>query len=139
MRLNSKYWFECQKGCDAFNRGDPWQAHEHWETAWKTLPAGAPKRSLQACIQIAAAIHLSWRGRQDPADRLVRLAFSKWLGVRGRSGGPKLWPKSGRGMDLASWVRRRSREKASLEVGPIVWKRIFSVKAKLSKEMKWRI
>jgi hypothetical protein len=44
------------EGRACYNRAEFWEAHEHWELVWLTLPE--PEKSfLQAVIQMTAAFH----------------------------------------------------------------------------------
>lgn len=45
---------EFQSGCAAWNRGDPFAAHEHWENLWRA-EKGVARLFLQGLIQLAAA------------------------------------------------------------------------------------
>ena len=59
-----------QKGRDAFNRGEFFEAHEHWEDVWREFPI--PERAgLQGLIQIAAGLHHLREGRPGPALKLL--------------------------------------------------------------------
>jgi predicted metal-dependent hydrolase len=61
-------------GRDAFNRGEFFLAHEHWERAWLEL-AGDERRWLQGLIQIAAALHK--RARPAVCRRMLGKALRK--------------------------------------------------------------
>jgi predicted metal-dependent hydrolase len=63
-------------GRDAWNRGDFFAAHEHWERVW--LRAAPPERAwLQGLIQAATALHKLERGRPDLARSLLDKALAK--------------------------------------------------------------
>ena len=59
-------------GLDCYNSGRFFDAHEHWEDAWRSLQ-GTQKPFLQALIQIAVAMHHFQHGnRLGAASLLVR-------------------------------------------------------------------
>jgi predicted metal-dependent hydrolase len=65
-----------QAGILAFDRGAFFDAHEHWEDAWRV--AREPERTwLQGAIQLAAALHKTRGGKLASARRLVGRAASK--------------------------------------------------------------
>ena len=59
-----------QEGRDAFNRGEFFEAHEHWEDVWRELPI-AERAGLQGLIQIAAGLHHLRESRPAPALKLL--------------------------------------------------------------------
>ena len=65
-----------QRGLDAYEAGDAFEAHEHWETLWRQETAPDRRRYLQALVQIAAAVH---KHRTDPAAaaRILARAAAK--------------------------------------------------------------
>ena len=67
-RESSDYLF----GCDLYNHGYWWEAHEAWEGLWQVCDKTGPQgRFLQGLIQVAAA-HLKLRlGRLDGTHRLL--------------------------------------------------------------------
>lgn len=65
------------RGVALYKNGEFWKAHEAWEEVWQSLNSPAPRRALQALIQIAAARYLLGRARPAPAARLCRLALVK--------------------------------------------------------------
>lgn len=67
---------DIQKGIEAFNRGDFWQAHEDWERLWHKLD-GEDKLWLQGLIQAAAVFYHLNRGSSKPALRLAKAALEK--------------------------------------------------------------
>ena len=85
-------------GRQAFERGDFFQAHEHWEEVWREA-AGPERRWLQGLIQVAAALHQDARGRPGPAARLLARGLEKLAGA----------PDSLDGVDLAA-VRRAAEQ-----------------------------
>lgn len=93
---------EWQKGCDEFNAGRHWEAHERWEQGWKDLPE-IERAWVQGWIQLAGAIHLHRIGRPDPARALCRRALELLDQGEGRGQGdgeaerlPRLWVEGGR-------------------------------------------
>lgn len=58
-------------GCDLYNHGFWWEAHEAWEGLWRVVPVdSAQRRYLQGLIQIAA-IHLQlFQGHAEGVARL---------------------------------------------------------------------
>jgi predicted metal-dependent hydrolase len=65
-----------EQGRAAFNRGAFFEAHEHWEHAWRELD-GAPRVAVQGLIQIAAGLHHLQQGRSRPAARLLGKGLAK--------------------------------------------------------------
>lgn len=65
-----------QRGLEAYDAGDAFEAHEHWETLWRRETDPARRRYLQALVQIAAAVH---KHRTDPvaAARILARAAAK--------------------------------------------------------------
>src|SRR5688572_701012 len=54
-------------GCDLYENGFPWEAHEEWEGAWAATPPGLEHALLAGLIQAAAAA--------------VQARLGKWRGV----------------------------------------------------------
>jgi hypothetical protein len=65
-----------ERGRDAFNRAAFFEAHEHWEEAWRVLE-GPGRTVVQGLIQIAAALHHLQGGRRRPALALLRRGLTK--------------------------------------------------------------
>ena len=63
-------------GRRAFERGEFFDAHEHWEAAWNASD-GAERRWIQGMIQIATALHKLAAGRADLARSLLTKALAK--------------------------------------------------------------
>jgi predicted metal-dependent hydrolase len=64
------------EGRDAFNRGEFYEAHEHWEEVWDVIDD--PDRTwVQGLIQIATGLHKLDRGRPDVAETLLTKALHK--------------------------------------------------------------
>jgi hypothetical protein len=66
-----------ERGCAEFNARRYFEAHEHWELAWRALPPGPAREGLQACIMLAGVFCLLERSRADAAIRLARRALAK--------------------------------------------------------------
>jgi len=95
-------------GCDLYNRGYWWEAHEAWEALWQVTrlqiargEAGAPvvqqHRFLQGLIQAANAQLKLALGRAQAVRRLWWKAEAHW-----RAAGD---PPHFMGLDLAGWRR----------------------------------
>ena len=48
-----------REGARLFDAGEWWEAHEAWETPWRTA-TGTERDFLQALILLAAALHKRW-------------------------------------------------------------------------------
>jgi hypothetical protein len=46
-----------RQGIAAYERGQYYEAHEHWELLWRDEPEGPRRLFLQGIIQVAAALH----------------------------------------------------------------------------------
>jgi len=68
------------RGRAAFNRGEFFAAHEHWEEAWHQLE-GTERMLLQGLIQIAAGLHHLQEGRPQPASSLLAKGLRKLPGA----------------------------------------------------------
>jgi hypothetical protein len=56
------------QGVDCFNRGEFFDAHEHWEDVWRSnLPE--PRTFFQGLIQVAAGMHQILDLRRDAGPR----------------------------------------------------------------------
>jgi len=65
-----------QAGQGAFNRGDFFLAHEHWEAVW--LKSAPPERAwIQGLIQLATALFKLSAGRPDLAISLLTKGLAK--------------------------------------------------------------
>jgi predicted metal-dependent hydrolase len=65
-----------QKGLDAFNSGNFYEAHEHWEEVWLETPH-PDKMFLQGLIQVAAAFHHYSRSNLQGTRNLLRAGLLK--------------------------------------------------------------
>jgi len=87
-------------GCDLYNHGYWWEAHEAWEGLWQLTDKGGPQgRFLQGLIQVTAchlqlhmghligvrrlrnssAEYLSTVLRAEPGERYMGLCLREWL------------------------------------------------------------
>ncbi len=58
-------------GCDLYNHGYWWEAHEAWEGLWKTTPEGSAQRHfLQGIIQVGAAHLQLFQASEQGVGRL---------------------------------------------------------------------
>ncbi len=57
-------------GAECFDRGEFWEAHEHWETIWRAYP-GHDRDYLKGLIQLAAVNYHLVRGNRRAARRLL--------------------------------------------------------------------
>jgi hypothetical protein len=65
-----------ESGRQAFNGGQFFAAHEHWEEAWHQL-TGPERRAVQGLIQIAAGLHHLTSGRPRPAAAQLGKGLAK--------------------------------------------------------------
>jgi hypothetical protein len=65
-----------QKGLDAFNSCQFYEAHEHWEEVWLETPH-PDKMFLQGLIQVAAAFHHYSRANLQGTRNLLRAGLLK--------------------------------------------------------------
>jgi len=93
-------------GRRAFERGEFFDAHEHWEAAWNASD-GAERRCIQGMIQIATALLKLAAGRADLARSLLTKALAKLA-----DGPPSL-----DGLDLARFARDAAALLAALDRG----------------------
>jgi predicted metal-dependent hydrolase len=67
-------------GCAAFNRGEFYDAHEHWEEVWNEIDD--PDRTwVQGLIQVATGLHKLARDRPDVCRTLLYKALAKLDGA----------------------------------------------------------
>lgn len=78
-----------------FNAGLFFEAHEHLEQIWISLPRGPLRQLLQGLIQVSVGFHHAERGRYDGAVNLLGKGLAK-LGARG---------SEVVGLDVAEFVR----------------------------------
>jgi len=70
-----------ERGRAAFNRGEFFDAHEHWEEAWRVLEGGE-RVLVQGLIQIAAGLYHLQNHRSRPAARLLASGAEKLSAAR---------------------------------------------------------
>ncbi|HJK94103.1 MAG TPA: DUF309 domain-containing protein [Polyangiaceae bacterium LLY-WYZ-15_(1-7)] len=76
-----------EAGRALYRAGEPFEAHEVWEDAWRPLPRGPERTLLQGLIQLAAAAHKLRSGeRVRGAPRLLRKAAAKLRRASGALG-----------------------------------------------------
>ncbi len=95
-------WASCRPylfGCDLYNHGYWWEAHEAWEGLWQvTRSAPAQHRFLQGLIQAANTQLKLTLGKAQAVRRLWAKAEAHWQAV----GAPSRYM----GLDLADWRAR---------------------------------
>jgi len=65
-------------GCDLYNHGFFWEAHEQWEALWHRLRKGTCERLfVQGLIQVSAAHLKRSMGKHAAASRLLELGLEK--------------------------------------------------------------
>ena len=74
--LSEQTWPECSAylhGVDLFNHGYYWEAHEAWESLWKTTSRSTVSaRFLQGLIQLAA-MHIKIRSGNERGAKKLRV------------------------------------------------------------------
>jgi predicted metal-dependent hydrolase len=65
-----------QRGLEAFNSAQFFEAHEHWEEVWLETPA-PDKTFLQGLIQVAAAFHHYTRENRRGTQTLLEAGLTK--------------------------------------------------------------
>ncbi len=63
-------------GCEAFEQGAFFEAHERWEDAWRAS-SGAERAVFHALVQLAVAFHKLDEGRTHVALRFFDKALAK--------------------------------------------------------------
>lgn len=73
------------RGCDFFNRGWWWEAHETWEELWHVVEGHHPRQweLLKGLIQLAACALQRERGIDGGAERLLHSALACFERVAG--------------------------------------------------------
>jgi uncharacterized protein len=65
------------RGCELFNSGLYFEAHEAWEDAWR-LETGSVRLTLHGLIQVAAGLHKATRQNQPKGCvRLLEMGLGK--------------------------------------------------------------
>jgi hypothetical protein len=89
------------EGLACYRKGEFFQAHEHWETAWLTLEE--PEKSfLQALIQVTAAFHHLDAGNSAGAVSLLRRALRRLERCPSHFGGIAVTPLCA---EVSEWLR----------------------------------
>jgi hypothetical protein len=88
------------RGCDFFNRGWWWEAHEAWESLWHVVEGrdAAQHALLKALIQLAAAALNRERGHDRGAEELLAAALGGLQRAALEAGGAQLM-----GLDPTRW------------------------------------
>ncbi len=77
-------------GCDLFNHGYYWEAHEAWEAAWLGCGrTGTAATFLKGLIKLAAAAVKAREGRPDGTKRHALRSAELLREVRGEAGQPR--------------------------------------------------
>jgi predicted metal-dependent hydrolase len=84
--LNSDTYF---RGLNEFNQEAFFHAHEAFEEAWRTAPAGE-KKFLQALVQLAVAFHHFRRGNVAGARSVMKRAGQNLASYPGQFSGVDL-------------------------------------------------
>lgn len=93
-RLSGAYLY----GCDLYNHGYWWEAHEAWEAVWQIAPAGTPQRAfLQGLIQVANCHLKLHMGKVRVLERLRRSCQAHFDESLSKA------PAHFMGIDLPSW------------------------------------
>lgn len=87
------------RGCDLFNRGRFFEAHEPWEEIWRSLNP-EPRDLFQGLVQIAAGMHI-WLDRSTAAAARRVLARGYARLARAES-----WSMTDRELDLSSLLEQ---------------------------------
>ncbi len=88
-------------GCDLYNRGFWWEAHESWEAIWHLAARASPERAaLQGLIQLANCHLKLYMGRLNAVARLTRSYGGHFDRVAGLVRAPFL------GLDVPALRRR---------------------------------
>jgi len=97
-------------GCDLFNHGYYWEAHESWEAVWKACGRrGTTADFLKGLIKLAAAGVKAREGRPAGIVRHGARAAQLFRGVRDQIGGTKyLGLDVGELIDFAERLERRT-------------------------------
>jgi predicted metal-dependent hydrolase len=75
-----------EEGRAAFNRGEFYEAHEHWEDVWNEIDD--PERTwVQGLIQVATGLHKVSGDKRGPARTLLEKALSKLIDAPADFGG----------------------------------------------------
>ena len=97
-----------EAGRAAFNRGEFYEAHEHWEDVWNEVDD--PERAwIQGMIQIATGLHKVSQDKRPPARTLLEKAMAKLADA----------PEALDGFDLGSMRAEAASALARLQAGEL--------------------
>jgi predicted metal-dependent hydrolase len=97
-----------EAGRAAFNRGEFYDAHEHWEDVWNE--ADDPERRwIQGLIQVATGLHKVSGDKRGPARTLLEKALGKLVDA----------PADFSGWDVAAMKREAETALATLVGGKL--------------------
>lgn len=89
-------------GCDLYNHGFWWEAHEAWEGLWHVVPNPSPQRNfLQGIIQVGAGHLQAFLGKPDGVNRL-RETSRRHLDITLEAVANRLFM----GVQLRDWVKK---------------------------------
>ncbi len=89
MHLPAERWRESsryQQGIDLYNGGQPWEAHEVWESLWLAARAAGDERQkefLQGLIQCAAACVKAGEGKRPSCRKLAARGLARLEAIPG--------------------------------------------------------
>jgi hypothetical protein len=114
-RTSDAYLF----GCDLYNHGYWWEAHESWEGLWQPTDRSSPQgRFLKGLIQVAACHLVCHMGKHAAAATLLRRVDANLQVVIDARSDPVFM-----GIEVPAWRARVSTYFAALlrdgEVGPV--------------------
>lgn len=75
--MNPEVEGACARAEAAFAAGRWFEAHEHWEDAWRRLPQGVERTRVQGRIHLAVALHQHARGNPRGAANQLEKARRK--------------------------------------------------------------
>lgn len=75
--MNPEAEAACARAEEAFAAGRWFEAHEHWEDAWRRLPRGEERLRVQGRIHLAVALHQHERGNPRGAASQLEKARRK--------------------------------------------------------------
>ncbi len=97
-----------EAGRSAFNRGEFFDAHEHWEDVWNEVD-DPDRRWIQGLIQVATGLHKVSGDKRGPARTLLAKALVKLTDA----------PDGFDGFDVATLRRESESALATLERGEL--------------------
>ena len=97
-----------EAGRGAFNRGEFYDAHEHWEDVWNEAD-DPDRRWIQGLIQVATGLHKVSGDKRGPARTLLEKALAKLADA----------PAAFSGYDVATLKREAEEALATLVRGQL--------------------